>query len=115
MLRSNLNITKLVLDTSIGSAMLVISILGIIGNLFTLCFLPRNRSQLGKLVYTLAIFDLIFLHWHGLCLEVLVFLFIFLIRSFPLLQCATFWLHIEILRILVRCLLTILVTGKLIG
>ena len=61
MLKSNVDINKLVLDTSIGSVMLVISILGIIGNLFTLCYLPRNRSQSGKLVFTLAIFDIIFL------------------------------------------------------
>ena len=48
-------------DTTIGTIMLLISFIGIMGNLFTLCFLPRDRSSSGKLVYSLAIFDLTFL------------------------------------------------------
>ena len=49
------------LDTTIGTIMLFISFIGIMGNLFTLCFLPRDRSSSGKLVFSLAIFDMTFL------------------------------------------------------
>ena len=50
-----------IFKSCLGAVMLIVSLTGILGNVFTLCFVERNRSTAGKLVCTLAIFDLIFL------------------------------------------------------
>ena len=61
MLQLNLLTNVDILKSCLGVVMLIVSLIGIMGNVFTLCFVSRNRSTAGKLVYNLAIFDLAFL------------------------------------------------------
>ena len=53
--------SSLIFEKLIGSLLIVVSSLGIIGNLLTIVHRPKNANRAGNLVLSLATFDLVFL------------------------------------------------------
>ena len=51
----------LTFERCVGIILILVSSVGIIGNLFTILFRPKNSSRAGNLVLSLAIFDVVFL------------------------------------------------------
>ena len=48
-------------ERCVGIILILVASIGIIGNLFTILFRPKNSSRAGNLVFSLAIFDVVFL------------------------------------------------------